>query len=279
MATNQNELTKPAIAADLKTLDPAVLEAAMLVTDPYDFVFAENTIRNNLQAALLADAPVISSAGSFPLSKLSYGPSFRLLIDDLESAEFRRIVECKFDLDLSSFPTTISVRGTLSRTADGHIHTNLKEKLITVLLYLNPGWRNSAGSLRVLRSKNIHDYKLEIPAAFGNMLIFRRSERSWHGHLPYQGNRLSVQLNWMRPVRGTRWHWRRRFKFLKRFLPVQDRPSHAPRVLLCSAVAFHATGRPGNNVDKAVAISSDRISLFHAFPTCPSESTARVRLA
>jgi len=220
MAANRNELTEPAIAGNLKMLDPAVLEAAPLVTDPYEFLFAENTIRDNLQAALLADAPVISSTGSFPLSELSYGPSFRMLIDDLESADFRRIVERKFDLDLSSFPTIISVRGTLSHTADGHIHTDLKEKLITVLLYLNPGWRNPAGSLRVLQSKNIHDYKLEIPAAFGNMLIFRRSERSWHGHLPYHGKRLSVQLNWMRPVHGPSRHWRRRFNFLKRFLPV-----------------------------------------------------------
>ena len=220
MARDQNELTEPAIVDDLKTLDPAVLAAATLVTDPYDFVFAENTIKGNRQAALLADAPIISSTGSFPLSELSYGPNFQMLIDDLESAEFRRIVERKFDLDLGSFPTMISVRGTLSDTADGHIHTDLKEKLITVLLYLNPGWRNPAGSLRVLRSKNIHDYELEIPAAFGNMLIFRRSERSWHGHLPYQGNRLSVQLNWMRPVHRPSRYWRQQFNFLKRFLPI-----------------------------------------------------------
>jgi len=218
------EMTTGQVEADgtgnMTTLDPAALEAAALVTNPYEFVFAKNTVRGDMQEALLADAPIISVSGSIPLSKLNYGPCFQSLIDDLQSTEFRRIIERKLNLSLSAFPTTISVRGNLSRAADGHIHTDLKEKIITVLLYLNPVWRQPEGSLRVLRSRDIHDYELEIPAAFGNMLIFRRSERSWHGHLPYQGPRLSVQLNWVRSLRRPRQYWRHRFNFLKRYLPV-----------------------------------------------------------
>jgi hypothetical protein len=207
-------------ARSLTTLDVAVLEAAALVTNPYEFVFAENTIKGHLQEALLADAPIISASGSMPLSKLNYGPHFQSLIDDLQGTAFRRIVERKFNLGLSAFPNTISVRGILHRSGDGHIHTDLKEKVITVLLYLNPLWRQPGGNLRVLRSRDIHDYAFEIPAAFGNLLIFRRSERSWHGHLPYQGPRLSVQLNWVRSLRRPRQYWRHRFNFLKRYFPL-----------------------------------------------------------
>jgi len=218
VATGRRELGEPIGAGTLTTLDPAVLEAAALATDPYEFFFAENAIRRDLQTALMADAPQISSSGSLPLAKLNYGPRFQMLIDDLQSTDFRRIVERKFDLDLSGFASTISVRGRLSRNADGHIHTDLKEKVITVLLYLNPGWCETAGNLRVLRSRHIHDYQLEIPAAFGNMLIFRRSDHSWHGHLPYHGPRLSLQLNWVKSLRRPRQYWRHHFNFLKRYL-------------------------------------------------------------
>jgi SM-20-related protein len=220
--TSPGQIESPEVsgARNFTTLDPAALEAVALVTNPYEFVFAENTIRKDMQEALLADAPIISAIGSMPLSKLNYGPCFQGLIDDLQSTEFRRIVERKFNIGLNAFPTTISVRGNLSLAADGHIHTDLKEKVISVLLYLNPVWRQPGGSLRVLRSRDIHDFELEIPAVFGNMLIFRRSERSWHGHLPYQGPRLSVQFNWVRSLRRRRQYWRHRFNFLKKYFPV-----------------------------------------------------------
>ena len=166
-------------------------------------------------STLLADAPKISASGSISLEGLTYGRVFKALIDDLESPLFQRIVERKFALDLTEFSTTVSVRGHLRRAADGYVHTDLEDKIITVLLYLNAGWRSAGGVLRVLRSRNIEDTLLEIPPEFGNMLIFRRSDCSWHGHLPYEGPRLSLQFNWVRSPRRVRKLWRHRLNFLK----------------------------------------------------------------
>jgi hypothetical protein len=44
---------------------------------------------------------------------------------------------------------------------------------------------------------NIDDYALEVPPVAGNMLVFRRGDHSWHGHLPSTGRRLSLQFNWV----------------------------------------------------------------------------------
>lgn len=186
-----------------------------LQTDPYDFVFVRNAIKDTACSTLLADAPRIESGGSHPLSELSFGPAFNALIDDLESPRFREIIEAKFNLDLKDRFTTVSVRGRVSRASDGYEHTDLADKVISVLLYLNSEWHDAGGALRVLRSKNIDDYALEIPPLLGNILIFRRSERSWHGHLPYEGPRLSVQFNWVKSARRPRQYWRHRFNFLK----------------------------------------------------------------
>jgi SM-20-related protein len=196
-------------------LNGSALESAPLIIEPYQYIFARDVIAGDRAAMLLADAPQIPSSGSFPLSSLTYGAAFKALTDDLESQAFRQVVERKFDLDLGGLSTTISVRGRLRRAADGYVHTDLEDKVISVLLYLNPGWRDSVGALRVLRSQDIGDYALEIPPEFGNMLIFRRSDRSWHGHLPYEGRRLSLQLNWVRSPRRVRQYWRHRLNFLK----------------------------------------------------------------
>ena len=31
----------------------------------------------------------------------------------------------------------------------------------------------------------------------GTLLVFKRSEKSWHGHHPFEGPRRSLQMNWM----------------------------------------------------------------------------------
>jgi SM-20-related protein len=203
----------------LAVLDPDAINCASLQTVPYEYVFAQGVIRPERCAALLADVPVISTAGSIPLSDLSYGPGFQALIDDLESADFRKIVEAKFNLNLEQRFTSISVRGRLRRSSDGYIHTDLIDKVVSVLLYLNNDWHEAGGALRVLRSPSIDDYAIEIPPMFGNILIFRRSDRSWHGHLPYEGSRLSVQFNWVTSGRRPRQYWRHKFNFLKAFIP------------------------------------------------------------
>lgn len=200
-------------AEDFEILDFEVLQSALLNPEPYDHLLIENAIRPQWKARLLAEAPRIEELGSHSLQKLQYGESFGLLVRELRSGAFRELIEQKFAIDLSAYDTVVTVRGR-SGARDGQIHTDLETKVVTLLLYLNPQWPHEAGCLRLLRTKNLDDYVHEIPALFGNMLIFRRSDHSWHGHLPYYGERLSLQMNWMK---------RRRFALPRRIAALLSR--------------------------------------------------------
>lgn len=182
---------------ELKFLNLAKLESAQLQTDPFEFLMIPDFLQPGSEKGLLADFPSISRIGSFPLSTLTYGPDFQLLIDEFLGPQFEQAVEKKFNLDLHNYPTMITVRGQCSATSDGHIHTDSREKIITVLLYLNPNWDNNGGRLRLLRSKNLEDIAAEVPPTFGSLLIFKRCDWSWHGHKPFEGKRLSLQMNWV----------------------------------------------------------------------------------
>jgi SM-20-related protein len=181
-------------------LDESALLAAPLQREPYDHVLIDRAIKREFEASILADAPLINAVGSFALTSVKYGPGFAKLISDLLAPRFRHIIEEKLALDLGAYPTMITVRGYCARTrdAEGYVHTDSRHKIVTVLLYLNPAWQHAGGNLRVLRSKSIDDCALEIVPELGRMLIFRRSDNSWHARMPYEGPRLNLQLNWVK---------------------------------------------------------------------------------
>ena len=90
-----------------------------------------------------------------------------------------------------------SLRG-YTRAKDGQIHTNSKDKIITVLLYLNENWQHAGGKLRLLKNgHDVEDYVAEVAPDNGTLLVFKRSDNSWHGHHPFDGPRRSLQMNWM----------------------------------------------------------------------------------
>ena len=90
-----------------------------------------------------------------------------------------------------------SLRG-YCRPTDGKIHTDSKDKIITVLLYLNDGWQQPGGRLRLLKTgDSLKDFAAEVPPDNGTLLVFKRSENSWHGHESFEGVRRSIQMNWM----------------------------------------------------------------------------------
>ncbi len=103
-----------------------------------------------------------------------------------------------FQIDLTgSCPTTITVRKRCT-TRDGHIHTDSLSKIITILLYMNPAWGDSGGRLRLLRSNNLEATSpAEVPPSGGSLVAFLRSDHSWHGHLPFIGERRVIQFNWV----------------------------------------------------------------------------------
>jgi SM-20-related protein len=181
----------------LSFLNMDAFAAAPLSTEPFSYVVVPGFIRAEALGSVNGDYPDISLPGSFPLGQLKCGPAFRKFVDELESAEFRKAFEEKFDLSLEGRPTTVTVRGRCA-AKDGQIHTDSTNKLITVLIYMNSGWEAPGGRLRLLRSeKDLEDVITEVPPVEGTMLAFRRADNSWHGHKPFTGVRRVIQFNWV----------------------------------------------------------------------------------
>jgi SM-20-related protein len=177
-------------------LNLPALQRSALVRDPYDHVIVDDFVAAGRAAAVAADFPSIRTSGSFPLSELSFGPAFAALIEALNGPEFERDLGRIFDLDLSQYARVITIRGRVG-AHDGGVHTDAKWKIISVLLYLNQVWTDQGGRLRLLRAADVNQTAVEVVPKWGTLLAFRRSDRSWHGHLPAEGERRVVQVNWV----------------------------------------------------------------------------------
>ncbi|MHB0992413.1 MAG: 2OG-Fe(II) oxygenase [Burkholderiales bacterium] len=181
--------------APFALLDEAGIQSAELHRDPYDYTFIDQAISPRFKDDVLADAPRIPDRGSYGLPSLRYGPHFGAAINDLLSVRFRRLVEQKFDTDLSASPPVIVMMGnTTGHYNEGYAHTDSRHKIITVLLGFTRAWPHERGRLRVLRSSDREDVAFEFAPEFGRMLMFRVGDRSWHGFLPQKGQRMSLQL-------------------------------------------------------------------------------------
>ena len=195
-----------------------------LQTDPYEYVVVENFVDEAARAEILGGFPDMPDAGSFPLSELQVGPGLQTLFDALEGPAFRKAVERKFGLDLEGRATMFTLRGRCD-ARDGRIHTDSKKKIITVLLYLNEGWQEEGGRLRLLRSgEDLDAVAAEVPPKFGTLLVFRRSDNSWHGHEQYVGPRKVLQMNWVVSDKVAAWEqWRHRISAAAKRLGRRDR--------------------------------------------------------
>ncbi len=181
----------------MNRLDLAAFRSTPLTHEPFPYLIVPHFVRPVALAAINADYPTIQSPGSFPVAGLTFGSGFQYLLDELRGSAFRAACEEKFAIDLSGRPDMITVRGRCG-TRDGNIHTDGATKILTVLIYMNPTWEQSGGRLRLLRSPHdLDDVIVEIPPAEGTLLVFRRTENSWHGHKPFVGPRRVVQFNWV----------------------------------------------------------------------------------
>jgi len=82
----------------------------------------------------------------------------------------------------------------------GTIHTDSKSKVATALLYLNPQWPDTSdGCLRFLGKIDDIDATVtpELPPLYGEFAVFKRCDNSFHGHLPYEGERRVIQVAWL----------------------------------------------------------------------------------
>lgn len=178
-------------------LDIAKLRAARLETDPYLYTAVPGFLSADSLRRINATFPDIEKGGSYPIESLDNTMTIKEVIEELDGPEFQEAIEEKFGVDLSGRPKMYSLRG-YTRAKDGQIHTDSKDKIITVLVYLNENWQHPGGRLRILRNgHDLDDYTAEVAPDNGTLLVFKRSDSSWHGHPPFEGQRRSLQMNWM----------------------------------------------------------------------------------
>jgi len=181
----------------MSLIDLEALDACELQTDPFDYIVVPDFLTPESLKRVNADYPTIETASNHDLRDLIYGPLFDKFLSELRSDEFRTHLGSKFGVDLTRCATTITVRKYCERT-DGHIHTDHRSKVVTVLVYFNEEWKTDEGCLRMLRSpSDLEDYTAEVKPLGGHLLAFHRTDWSWHGHKQFVGERRMLQYNFI----------------------------------------------------------------------------------
>jgi SM-20-related protein len=133
----------------------------------------------------------------------SLSPSWKALLDDLESDEFMDWLCRVTDLDLRGLPSEIGVY-TYHRGDYISLHKDKPTKALTAILYLNEVWpAEGGGNFEVRASGRSADAPLEsVPPLGGRLLAFPPSDTSWHAVSRIETDdvtRLTVQLEfWLR---------------------------------------------------------------------------------
>lgn len=183
-------------------LDPARLQRpdTVCASEPFHFIVAHGQLPEAMREALLADFPRYRGAGFFPYDAADCGPAIRQLVAEATSPQFAAALGERLGLPgLAQHPTLVTLCRSLNRR-HGTIHTDSKSKLATALVYLSPAWpHGSAGALRFLSQPDRIDAQVgpELAPVYGNLAAFRRSDNSFHGHLPFEGERPVIQVAWL----------------------------------------------------------------------------------
>jgi hypothetical protein len=168
--------------------------------EPFPYLIATRTVDPGARAALRSGFPVSGQAGFIPHQPADCGPEFNRLIAEIVAPAFADELGDRLGIPhLSAHPVLVTVCSRLNRR-HGTIHTDSRSKIASALLYLNEDWvPGSAGSLRLLARDDDIEALLtpEIPPLFGTLVAFRRTANSFHGHLPFEGERRVVQFAWL----------------------------------------------------------------------------------
>ena len=125
-------------------IDLDALDAAALNRDPFDYFVVPEFLKPEALAAANADYPEISAPGNHEPDAGRYGPAFGVLLDELRNPNLAARVGAKFGVDLSNARLSITIRRHCEST-DGHVHTDHRTKVVTMLVYLNEGWTARGG--------------------------------------------------------------------------------------------------------------------------------------
>lgn len=180
-------------------LEVDAVRSAPLKHEPYTFFLGSKFIRADAINPLRDGFPDIDKPGFLTVDEVEMSDPFKSLIEELEGPELTEELSTKFGQDLHAFPRLTTIRK-ISQLKDGGIHTDGKSKVMTLLLYMNDDWRpNGEGRLRVLyNGRDFEPFATEVPPTMGTVFAFLRADNSWHGHLPYAGERRVVQVAWIR---------------------------------------------------------------------------------
>jgi SM-20-related protein len=167
--------------------------------EPFDYFLGSGLLKDEAIPELKRDFPQIDKPGYLTVNEVQLKGKFKTLIDELESPEFTEEISKKWGQDMHPYPrlTTIMKR---SQPKYGAIHTDGPSKVMTMLVYMNDDWgTDDGGRLRVLYDgEHFEPYAVEVPPVMGTVFGFLRSDKSWHGHRPFSGERKVVQIAWVR---------------------------------------------------------------------------------
>ncbi|MFI5011158.1 MAG: 2OG-Fe(II) oxygenase [Hyphomicrobiales bacterium] len=180
-------------------IDIEAIRRAAVSREPYTHMLVDNVLNSDAVPALRADFPNITKPGYLTVDDSLLKGKFRQLIEELESPEFTEVMSQKMGLDLSPYPRLTTIRK-ISQAKDCRSHVDGAAKVMTLLVYMNDAWKDDgAGRLRVLYGPDgFEPYKVEVPPIMGTMFAFLRADNSWHGHMPFAGERRVVQVAWVK---------------------------------------------------------------------------------
>ena len=171
--------------------------------EPFAFLVARGQLPQAAADVLDRDFPRYESAGFFPYQAEDCGPAIVACVEELTAPDFARALGAKLAIPgLEKLPTLVTICRHLNKR-HGTIHTDSRSKVATALLYLEPEWPNgSAGALRFLSRIDSIDSLVapEVAPVYGTIAAFRRADNSFHGHLPFEGERRVIQVAWLTSI-------------------------------------------------------------------------------
>jgi hypothetical protein len=183
-------------------IDLSQIARHRLQTQPYVWAEINNLFSPDDAAALAASFPVdhfktvdgydgekdyvyearelIAMGGSGASHAKGLSASWARLARDLLSPAYRKAMSVLTGIDLARVPLEVNVFHYGPGASLG-AHADLKDKIVTHVLYFNSSWnQEDGGCLSILRSKDPTDIAARVTPIVGNSAVLVRSDHSWH---------------------------------------------------------------------------------------------------
>lgn len=183
-------------------LDLTRIEQQKLSTEPFDWAFVDGLFSPADAEALATTYPrdhfktvkgydgekgyeyearsLIAMGASVPSYVEGLSPAWQQLARALLSRDYRAAMTKLTGCNLLGAAIEVNVFHYTPGSWLGP-HLDLKDKLVTHVLYFNQSWNMAdGGCLTILRSADMADVVAEVAPIIGNSSVLVRSEKSWH---------------------------------------------------------------------------------------------------